>query len=179
LERRGRRYDFGSADNSRCVSLLGRVWQLEDIDDVESLCRTLAGDVDARLNPNEYDDLLAYLVSSTWEIHRRWDRERTPSFAQYATYLLRFRIVEHTRQTRGRTHWRWSGNIVIEHKPRQFLSLDAPVGEGNRLVDVVAEIASDPAPDWNPNLERILAQSDSQRARDLDALGLEDVERVA
>jgi hypothetical protein len=175
---------FGSGDDSACVvSLLGRRWQLEDIDDVERFCATLAGDVGANLSWHERDDLLAHLLTTTWELHTRWDRERSPSFCQYARYVLRLRIVDHVRKERGRTRWSWSDHTYTREQPT-LVSLELPIGnspsgERVRLGDTLGEVDGDPADSRSPALARLLGGGANQRARDLETLGLDAARRVA
>jgi hypothetical protein len=160
------------------VSLLGRVWALEDIESVERLVYSLVRDVEARLQPHEYDDLIAYLLGEVWAIYRQWDRGKTPSFRQYCTYLLRFKIVDHARKERGRTKWRWTNASYSRERPR-VLSLDAALdGTGSTLRELVPDWESDPATNRGTDGERLLEDCDRHRARDIALLRRRASERI-
>jgi DNA-directed RNA polymerase specialized sigma24 family protein len=174
------RHIRGGGNTRSSVSLLSGRWQLEDVGDVEALVATLARDVAADLQWHEREDLVAYLLGLVWERHEKWDREKTPSFRQFATYLLRLRIVDHCRQQRGRTRWTFSSGYTYERVRPELVSLEFPVGDGElELGEVVAARTGDPQTDCDPDLSRLLGGGSRQRAQDLDALGIEPPRRVA
>ncbi len=124
--------------------------RLHDVDDVEGLARDALNDRlrtwGAHLRPHDYEDALAYLVATAWEVSRRYDRSRSAqSFSTYAGRILRFRVAD------------WY---------RGFLG-DSRYGGGARITDSLEEIELDPvspdAGEVNPisqiNLHRLTPES--------------------
>jgi hypothetical protein len=107
------------------MSLLQRPVPLGDVRDIERFCRTLLNDISEHLEWSEYDHWLADLIGISWEIHERWDVERTPSFQQYLAWKLREHAIPSLiRAHRGRTSWKWSDSGYERERPA-VLSLDA------------------------------------------------------
>jgi hypothetical protein len=158
----------GSAGNTPRATLAK--WALEDIEDVEAFVATIARDVRANLQWWQRDDLHAYLLAECWILHGKWRRAATPSFYQYARYLLKLRVVDHVRQERGRTKWQRSGGIIYERERPELLSLDAFVGTGSPLRDALPDLASDPETDCASAVTWLLAERDSRRDRDYGEL---------
>jgi hypothetical protein len=155
------------------MSLLGKPFQLEDVTDVERLCRSLLRDISDHLQWWQYDDCLSDLIGRAWEIHERWDRERTPSFRQYLTFRIRsYEIPDLSRRYLGRTKWQWSegadqykndGNRYERERPA-LLSVNA----GERVLgESVAVRSILPAPDTLAHLRaRVVRERSSQRTLD-------------
>ena len=92
---------------------------LHDVDDVELLCRrvleTRLSEWGAHLRRDLYEDALAYLVATAWELSTVYDPELGPSFSTYCYRLLRRRLVDWYRSTFGDSR----------HAPRpELVSLD-------------------------------------------------------
>ena len=76
-----------------------------------------------RLNPQEHEDALTYLICVVWEASRKYDPSLSPSFSQFAYRRCRLRTTDWFRQRFGNT--RFGGQ-----EKRAFLnqlSLDAPI----------------------------------------------------
>jgi hypothetical protein len=146
-------------------------WALEDIEDVEAFVATIARDVHANLQWWQRDDLHAYLLAECWILHGRWRQAATPSFYQYARYILKLRLVDHVRKERGRTKWKRSGGFIYERERPRLLSLDALVDRtGSPLRDVIPDLASDPETDRASAVTWLLAERDRRRDRDYGEL---------
>jgi hypothetical protein len=146
------------------MSLLGRPFPLEDVDDVERLCRSLLRDISDHLQWWQYDDCLSDLIGKAIELHAGWDFERTPSFRKY----LQYRLTEHeipnlARRYFGRNKWQWSEYTYERERPA-VLSVDA----GERVLgesDAVRSIL--PAPDSLADLRRrVISDRDRCQAED-------------
>jgi hypothetical protein len=127
------------------MSLLGRPFPLEDVDDIERLCRSLLRDISDHLQWWQYDDCLSDLIGRAWEIHERWDRERTPSFRQYLTFRIRsYEIPDLARHYLKRTKWQWGEHSYVRERPA-VLSLNA--GDERELGESDAVYSILPPPD--------------------------------
>jgi len=126
------------------------------------------------------EDLHAYLIAECWELHRRWNRDATPSFKQYASYVLRLRVVDHCRKERGRSKWVFGNGYSHERERPRVLSLDAPAEPGgDPLGEFVAARTGDPEDDCDSAFGGLLEDGDRKLAGDLDALRLEAPRCVA
>lgn len=78
---------------------------LGDLEDVEAVCvrivqQSLNGSA-GHLRRAQYEDAVAYLISETWLMYRRYDPGKA-KFATYAYPLLRNRMVDWWRSQLGR-----------------------------------------------------------------------------
>ena len=127
---------------------LTRVYRLHDIDDVEALCaRAARGWVtktEARLSPEDFESLVAFLVEAVWRMSERYDPELSSSFEAIVRNQLPNRCVDWLRTHRGRTRWQFSGHTHERELP-QPVSLDAPAGErGDPLGASIGSSDGDP-----------------------------------
>ena len=53
----------------------------------------------ARLNPDKYEDALAYLLGLAWELSLRYEPSPDLTFSTYSRQILRRRVVDWYRQT--------------------------------------------------------------------------------
>jgi hypothetical protein len=112
--------------------LLAARYELFDIHDVEALCaraaRTWALKTEARLSPEDFESLVAFLIAAVWRMSRTYDPERSSSFKAVVLGRLSNRSTDWFRTHRGRTRWQFSGHTYERELP-QPVSLDAPAGE--------------------------------------------------
>lgn len=85
--------------------LLNGIMKLGDMTDVEEFChiqaRTYLRSHNIYIQPHEYEDLIAYLISMVWELYdRKWNRK--DSFTGYASYITPKRVTDYFRQRWGR-----------------------------------------------------------------------------
>lgn len=163
----------GGSFSGRAESILGVGFACD-------LCRrVLQQSGGLELSWHEQDDALAYLCAACWQLSLEYDPARNPGhlhpsggFAGWATYRLKQRYVDWRRQQHGRTRWTFGNGEVYERMRPQILSLDADDGDGGLGATLTAR-AGDPAHDRDPDLRRLVEGDDSQRARDLQTLGLQ------
>jgi hypothetical protein len=155
------------------MSLLSRPLRLHDIEDTEQLVGHVIARSGLTLRPQQRDELATYLIEECWRLSLRYEQGRgsTTTFSGWATTNLRLRVVDWIRQEFG------SSRVV--HKRPQLVSLDADDPGGNRLDESLGSSAGDPAADHSADLERVLGEGGSPRARDYLALGLRPPGRVA
>lgn len=97
---------------------LPSVVALHDIRDIEKFCRGALRKLPSGmyLQPSEYEDELSECILQLLRIERAWDRTRTKSFAQYASY----RLIRHyikgdlPRRLLGRTGTKAAGRLHSE-----------------------------------------------------------------
>jgi DNA-directed RNA polymerase specialized sigma24 family protein len=123
------------------------------------------------LTPAERDDLLAYLLSTAWELSRRYEPGGI-TFSTYAGTTLKRRAIDWLRKERGRTTWRFAGGRTYERERPVFVPLESG------LDGTVGSWTGDPAADRSPDLDRVLGTRGSARARDLETLGLPAARRA-
>jgi Sigma-70 region 2 len=157
------------------MPLLSRRFALFDVSDVEALCRKVLDSSNVPLC--EYEDTLVELIADCWVLSETYDPARTPSFSTFAYRRLRLRVVDAARR-RYRTRWVFRDSVYERPAP-QLLNFDVDDPERGRLDDTLASRAGDPADDRDSSLAGLLEGGDSQRARDLDELGLEPPGRAA
>lgn len=162
------------------MGLLSSRLALLDIDDVEAFTRTTIDNYlqqhSAYLNPDDYDDLVAYLVGITWELSERFDPSRSKqSFSTYVIWITRKRVPNWYRS-------RWPGSRFNRAEAHAVVSLEGlPTNSVERLAApdpdereplglLVAAIAGDPSADCDPALARLLSEGDRLRARDVALL---------
>jgi hypothetical protein len=152
--------------------LLNSRYQLHDLGDVEALCaraaRGWATKTEARLSPEDFESLVAFLVASVWRMSLTYDPARSSSFKAIVLGRLGNRSTDWFRQHRGRTRWRWSDGTSYERERPNLVSLDANAGDDGRpLVESVADWRGDPAADsGSPALRELLADRDREAAWD-------------
>jgi hypothetical protein len=148
--------------------VLNGTLSLHDVRDVERFCRGIANGR-FELRPDEYDDLLVYLVETCWELSLGFQPGGV-SFSTYAGITLRKRVFDWKRKHNGRTRWQFSDHIYERPLP-QFVSLNDP--DHDHLGAAVGTSRGDPQVDRSPDLARLLGGRGSSRARDYEVLGLE------
>jgi hypothetical protein len=141
--------------DSERVSLLGRPWQLHDVEDVEALCgRGLDNRLrrwGAVLNEQDNEDALSYLLARAWLLYLKFDpwyeatRKRS-----FSTFLYRriynYEVVNWYRLRFGDRRYPRKNPVVLS------LDHDAELGE---LDELVSEREGDPA-DSCIDLRRVL-----------------------
>jgi len=157
---------------------------LHDIHDVEKFNRrildTYLRRTRATLNPDDTEDILAYLVATCWELSTRYEPTRSSSFSKYAYNILTLRIVTWYRN-------RWHDGRYISAQERAdigpTLSLDtitedadneeqhhqypaAPEHQQDTLDLALRASRGDPTADCDPDLARLLRRTDQQNTRD-------------
>jgi hypothetical protein len=92
--------------------LLGSVYSLHDVPDVEQLCvrgaRRWCANTHTRLTAGDFDDLIAFLVAAVWRMSERYDPERSSSFRAIVLNRLGNRCTDWMRSHCGRTRWQFS-----------------------------------------------------------------------
>lgn len=90
----------------RPARLLNGVLELGDMRNVEHACDGIIVQYlrsrRSMLTPSEREDLLAFLVSESWMLHRRYDATRGAKFSTFAYPQLRLRVVDWYRRKLGR-----------------------------------------------------------------------------
>jgi hypothetical protein len=152
-------------------------YSILDIRDVAAFCARIADRSRVHLSYHDREDLLAYLVETTWELSLRYDAgDRPPKFAVYAGGILPLRVVDWTRGRFGRTRWQFSGSTY--ERPRvDLVSLDDSARD--RLEQGQPERDGDHAAGGDFGIPGLYAGGDRQRARDFRILGLEPPQRAA
>jgi hypothetical protein len=156
------------------MALLIRPLPLHNIDDVERFCSDIVRRGNFELSFHEHEELITFLISECWLLSERYEAGRIrKGFSVWAGITLRKRAVEwDQRIRRPRVKWAFRDRVYIRPVPK-LVSFDADDSLRDRLDETVAARSSDPAADSSPDLERFLEEGDREKARDFDALGLE------
>jgi hypothetical protein len=108
------------------MALLAGVLSLHDVKDVEALADRALSDTlkswGARLERDDREDLLAYLIGVAWEIAPAFDKAKTPSFSTFAYRRLRLRTVDWYRQRFGDARYGEQPPVAITDEQRQEAS---------------------------------------------------------
>lgn len=140
---------------------------LHNVNDTEALCRRVLDNhlrrTRAHLRPHDYDDAIAYLLTTAWEISQRYDPTRGTTFSTYAYRLLALRCIDWRRDQEGRTRWQFA-NTTHERPRIDPLSLDHPDPNGHQLGDTLTSPTGDPSTNSNPDLRRALTLPSSDEA---------------
>lgn len=156
--------------------LLGAVWKLGDVADVESLAWKA---LDASgLSFDDADDAIAHAFECVIKAWPKWN----PAKASASTFLYsvcRFGFVDYQRKTRGRTKWSFAGGRVHERTLPTFVSLDGDDADRDRLVQSLATRPGDSEAGGAPAFEGLLDRGSCTRARDYEELGLVPPRRAA
>ena len=107
-------------------SLNGRL-ALKDVQDVEGLSRKIL-DVQLRrthahLSPLDFDDALAFVIATIYELSLRWSPDYGLTFSTYCWRIGQLRVVDWYRRRFGDS--RFGGDVA--KSVAQPLSLDAPI----------------------------------------------------
>ena len=130
------------------------------------------------LREHQREELLAELISYTWELSLRYDpdqdharaRGRRPGFDGWATYWLRFRVIDWIRKTEGRTRWAFSDHTYERSIPT--------VGSLDGLDEVVRPSSLDAEAHSDADLGRVLLRGDSRKAWQDSGMGEPEDERT-
>jgi hypothetical protein len=159
------------------VALLNSRLTLFDLHDVERMVGSvISGNKRLHLNPQQYESLTTYVIEEVWRCSLRYDPGRGTAFTTFAYETASRRVVDWLRLEFGRSKYQFHDRTIERTQP-ELISLDGI--KSDRLDEAVATGTSDPADDWNPDLEGLLDCGDSQHARDLELLGLEPPRRAA
>ena len=152
---------------------------LHDVRDTEALCVSVLRRSRLELSSHDFEDALSFLIEAAWKLSLGYQRgDRPASFSSYAAPILQRRVTDWQRKTKGRTRWTFRDHIY--ERPRPILvSLDSVTPELDRLGASLDPRAGDLEDGGDPAFGGLQAGGDRQRARDLDALGLEPPERAA
>jgi hypothetical protein len=152
------------AASSRPLALL-------DVEDTERLVNHVIVRSGLALRPHQHDELATFLIAECWKLSLRFERGRgsTTTFAGWAATNLRLRVVDWLRHEFG------SSRLV--HQRPEFLSLDDP--DRDHLGSALGARDGDPAASCDPDLERLDAARNRERARDYETLGLGSNGRTA
>lgn len=134
-----------------------------------------------RLNPDDFDDALAFIVAAGWELSTRYEAGRYSSFHDYAKHILALRVTDWLRGNEGRTRWQFDGH-VYEREPQRTLSLDGPAtgADEHPLGEAVAARDSDDPAARDPDRGAgLLAARSVHRRRDLRVLREADARLAA
>lgn len=78
--------------------LLQGTLELHDVRDVEGLCRSILDRVlhswGARLQRDDHEDALSYLIATAWRLSQRYEPGRSVSFSTYSSRILERRVVD-------------------------------------------------------------------------------------
>lgn len=158
---------------------------LYDIRDVEALAAKVVQQSNLELGYHDKEDLIAYLVSTCWELSLEWepDESRSWGFAAWATTTLRRRVVDWDRSRKGRTKWQFKDRIYERPRP-SFISYEDEIrgNAGNRTGNNDDRLSSrlaaalerqhmDTTPDRSPDLMRVLREGSGTAARGDDKVG--------
>jgi DNA-directed RNA polymerase specialized sigma24 family protein len=136
--------------------------QLHDIKDVFAYCATIIHRCRPHLQPQDHQDLHAYLIATCWELSRDFSPGHI-TFSTWAGNTLRQRLVDWERQQHGRTTWQFKDRTY--HRPQPTLIPYNP--------DTLAghpHWTSNLAPDSHQDHRRIQTDRDRHRTRDLQII---------
>ena len=142
--------------------LNGRL-SLHDIDDVEAFCIRIARPYFPRIDRQDHEDLLSYLIATCWELSTRYkgDGKR---FSAGAGTILALRIVEWKRERYGRTRYRFKDRSY-DRVPPSFVYVDDP------LEQPVRGVAVDVAERSSADLLRVLGTRGREGVREASQVG--------
>jgi hypothetical protein len=146
-----------------------------DIDDAEKFCSAIVGRSGLQLSFHDREDLAQWLLGECWQLSLCYDTgdpKFPPCFSNYATIILRRRVVDWQPKRLGRTVWKFRDHVHERPRP-QLLSLD------DRVESDLGEGPGDPEVDRSPDLARILGKGSRPSARDYLDLGLKPPRRAA
>jgi hypothetical protein len=154
--------------------------QLHDVRDADAFVSSVIARSAGRLSYDERERLVQFLRIEIWRLAERYEPGGI-TFSTYAGRTLPRRITDwrRTPEEGGRTFWSFGNGRTYERERPKVVSLDADASLRDRLDSAQSTRSGDPADDCSPDLERLLADGDRQRARDLDTLGLEADRRTA
>ena len=157
--------------------LNGRL-RLHDINDVEAFCARIVERTNPTLSHHDREDLLAYLITTTWELSAK-HQPTLGEFSKWVGYKLSQRTVDWSRQRNGRTTWKFKGHT--HHRPRPtIVSIQLLEHQHGRAINGRAKLSDqvdaelgraytrltvDPAEDRSPDLTRVLRTRSSLEAR--------------
>lgn len=172
------------------MSILASPLALHDVEDVEGLCRRALDDRlhfwGARLRQTMYDDFISELIVEAWQLSRRYDPKKGPSFTTHAYRILRLRVADCYRRHMGDTR---NGVQPI------VLSLNAPLslahgqgddlgehfdsgGGGDRMDEALASSAGDPAECLSTDLLRVLEGRSGGEPEPVETVGEPPLQRA-
>jgi hypothetical protein len=169
------------------LPLLSSRLSLFDVNDVEALCGSEIRRSSLNLSPQDWEELLVYLIESVWEASLRFEpgviRSKSTvnpdadgqGFGCWARLTLRRRIVDWQRAKLGRTKWQFKGRVHIRELPT-IVPFDDSARD--RLEQSFAERDGDREASGDLSFAGLDSEGDWQRARDLELLGLEPPRRV-
>ena len=109
---------------------------LHELDDVEGLCVNVIRSAQLELPHHDYEDCLAYLVETAWELSLVYEQGDFPSrFGVYLSRMLKRRVIDWQRQRHGRTRWQFAHGTYERELPTIVTLDDRPDGADDKLVD--------------------------------------------
>jgi hypothetical protein len=166
------------------LPLLSSRLSLFDVNDVEALCGSEIRRSSLNLSPQDWEELLVYLIESVWEASLRFEpgiiRSKSTvspeadgqGFGCWARLTLRRRITDWQRAKLGRTVWKFKDRIHERQLP-SFVSIDNEF-TADSLGDALATRGGDAEADWLTDDGGLFGDRNSCRARDLEALGVSE-----
>jgi hypothetical protein len=184
-------YESENAEADRRIKLqlplLSSRLSLFDVNDVEALCGSEIRRSSLNLSPQDWEELLVYLIESVWEASLRFEpgviRSKSTvspeadgqGFGCWARLTLRRRIVDWQRAKLGRTKWQFrkpDGSIrTYERELPQLVPFDDSARD--RLEQSFAEGDGDREAGGDLSFTGLDSEGDWQRTRDLWLLGIE------
>ncbi len=125
---------------------------LHDIEDVEAYCAHIVliqlREWRAHLGPEDYDDLITFIIETVWELSTRYDHRPGSTFSTYAGRIARLRIADWYRRHPefGRSQAR---------KNTEHISLEDHTDDGLRLGHTLASSNGDPGESGDPYVTRL------------------------
>jgi hypothetical protein len=86
------------------VRLLAGQLALHDVADTEVFCAAIVHTSKLQLSPLEREELLTFLIEEAWRLSGRYEPGGM-RFSAFASYMLKWRIVDWQRKRFGRTKW--------------------------------------------------------------------------
>src|SRR6185369_7262542 len=129
------------------MGLYQRRIDLYDLEDVEAVCTSAARRFSKgncpQLPQQDFESLVAFVVSSVWGMSERYDPELSTSFAAIARNQLHNRCIDWFRLYVGRTRWQFEGHLY-ERTIERPVSLDtATSADGEALEASVGAVDGD------------------------------------
>jgi hypothetical protein len=144
--------------------LLNGKLSLHDVPDVENYCRRHIPAARIDLSEHDYEELLAYLIETTWELSKRYEQGRIrKGFSVWAGITLHRKVHDWQRSRYGRTVWRFKDSTYERSRPTLL-----PLTE---LDGTERAIEMDSDRDRIPDLTRLDGKRSSKAPQKTIALG--------
>jgi hypothetical protein len=130
--------------------ILATKLSLHDIGDVEAYCAAVLDRSLRRqrgfLKPDDREDALSHLIATAWELSRRWEPARCPSFADYLSEILPRRLVDWQRRRYGDSRYRRDVvREIVDADNRELLDLADELDVGDDIADRLSPLPVHPS----------------------------------